>query len=99
MITAMILAERTRGNRGHLRSAGIIHVPISMYVLTSSQTPSSSPFDEEHDMLGAQAVYVVAIPMTGHVNSGMDVFRACDRTDVTGQQGQHPHSIQPRPKS
>lgn len=50
-------------------------------------------------MLGAQAVYVVAIPMTGHVNSGMYVFRACDRTDVTGQQGQHPHSIQPRPKS
>jgi len=41
----------------------MIHVPISVYVFTSSQTPSSSPPDEEHGMFGTQAAYTAATPM------------------------------------
>ena len=48
----------------------MIHVPISVYVFTSSQTPSSSPFDEEHGMFGTQAAYTAAMPVSQGVNSG-----------------------------
>lgn len=46
----------------------MIHIAISVYVFTSSQTPVSSPFDEEHCMFGTQETYAAAIPVVQNVN-------------------------------
>jgi len=53
---------RARQQQYMIRSTGIIHAPISVYVSTSSQTPSSSPFDKEHCICGIQATYEAATP-------------------------------------
>jgi len=54
---------RARQQQYTMRSTGTIHVPMRVYVFTSSQTPFSSPPDEEHGMFGNQAAYTAATPM------------------------------------
>ena len=74
----------------------MIHVPISVYVFTSSQTPSSSPPDEEHGMFGTQAAYTAAMPVRqGVSNGGADALRGayqCGRSAVLAS-SRHPAMI------